>query len=138
MHSFLETLPNNVTIILNSRNRSNLEGETIVDIKGLSQEDAVKLFIQMAKRHLTAPISSEMESKINEICQLVEGHPLAIKLVGGAYKGGGAGRLSEMHDELYSAIKNMREPTDRLQSIMPVLTIRIEDCLPNSGKECHG
>jgi GTPase SAR1 family protein len=52
IHSFLETLPNNVTIILNSRNRSNLEEETIVDIKGLSPEDGMKLFVQMAKRHL--------------------------------------------------------------------------------------
>jgi hypothetical protein len=135
IHSFLESLPNNVTIILDSRNRSNLEGETIVDIKGLSPKDGMNLFVQMANRHLMDSISPEMESKIGEICQLVDGHPLAIRLLGGAYKGGGVGRLRQMHEELYSAIKNMREPTDRLRSINACFDYSYRRLSPKLKKE---
>ena len=118
IHSFLETLPQDAVIILNSRNRSNLEGETSVSLDGLPVEDAIKLFIQMAKNYMPEKLWPEMRSKIEEICNMVNGHPLAIKLLGGEYRGGGVSRLIEMHDELFSSIENMREPVDRLKSIM--------------------
>jgi predicted ATPase len=117
IQSFLESLPDSATVILNSRNRSNLEGETIVNIEGLPVEDASKLFIRIAGNYLTTPILLEVQSKIEEICKMVDGHPLAIKLLAGAYKGGGVNRLIEMHDELYATIESKREPEERLRSI---------------------
>lgn len=117
IHAFLETLPQNTTVILNSRNRLNLEAETIVKINGLSQEDGLILFIEMAKRHLSHQLSPELQSNIRKICELVDGHPLAIKLSAGAYKGGGVSRIGQMLDELYFTIKNRREPTERFRSI---------------------
>jgi tetratricopeptide (TPR) repeat protein len=117
IHFFLESLPPNASVFLNSRNRSNLVGETTLDLSGLTSEDAVNLFLQMVKNYLPNPLPTEIECKIAEICNMVEGHPLAIKLIGGTYKGGGVSRLNAMYDELFFSIQNMRESTDRHRSI---------------------
>jgi tetratricopeptide (TPR) repeat protein len=117
IHSFLETLPQNTLVILNSRNRSNLDGETAVSLDGLSKEDAKNLFIQMAKNYLPDSLSLEIHSKIEDICGIVDGHPLAIKLLGGAYRGGGVARLTEMCQELFSSIDNLRTINERHRSI---------------------
>lgn len=117
IHSFLESLPENVQIIVNSRNRSNLEAETSVVLEGLSSDDGVNLFVQMAKNYFSDSPPSSLISKIGQICNMVEGLPLAIKLLGSFYRGGGISRLTEMHDELFTSIENNREPTERLRSI---------------------
>ena len=83
IHSFLETLPGSATVLLNSRNRSNLEGETIVNIGGMSQDDASSLFMRMARNYLPDPVPPELQTKIEEMCKMVDGHPLAIKLLAG-------------------------------------------------------
>ncbi len=80
----------NVKILTTSREKLNLQGETIFTLKGLSystepenltEQSAVQLFNQTARRIRTSfQIDLENTKYINQICKLVDGMPLAIEL----------------------------------------------------------
>lgn len=116
IHNFLESLPQNVSILLTSRNRVNLEGEESIELGGLLSQDGANLFLKLSNRYIRKEISNEFRQKIEEVSKIVCGHPLAIKLLSGSYKGGGISKISEMIKEIVT-IENRREPNARFVSI---------------------
>lgn len=72
----------NVKILTTSRERLNLQEETVFRIEGLTTDAAVELFLQQARR-LLPDYRVEDTQQIVRICRLVEGMPLAILLAAG-------------------------------------------------------
>lgn len=83
-----------VRFLVTSRERLNLRGEWVVEVRGLAvpessdresveQSPAARLFLQTAKRldHGYVPSDADIEA-IAQFCQLTEGLPLAIELAG--------------------------------------------------------
>ncbi len=70
-----------VKLIVTSRERLNLHGEWLVEVKGLSREGGVQLFLQSARRVCPdfTPSAGE-EGEIERICASVGWMPLAIEL----------------------------------------------------------
>jgi predicted ATPase len=89
----LESCPN-LKVLVTSRERLNLEEEFVSYLQGLSLprqdttdlstielNDAVKLFVQRAKRaRLDFQLSTENLAAVLDICKLVDGSPLGIEL----------------------------------------------------------
>ena len=87
----LETCPN-VSVLVTSRERLNLEEEHALLVQGLPVPkearfaeaeylDAIKLFLQRAKRaRLDFELTPQNLPSVLDICQLVEGSPLGIEL----------------------------------------------------------
>jgi predicted ATPase len=87
----LEHCPN-LTIVVTSRERLNLEEEHVLPLQGLpfptgssfaesQYVDAIELFVQRAKRaKLDFQLSPENLPFVLEVCKLVEGSPLGIEL----------------------------------------------------------
>jgi predicted ATPase len=93
LSELLESCPN-LTLLVTSRERLNLEEEFVLTLQGLplpkedslslaeaQYHDALKLFVQRAKRtRLDFKVTEETLPAILQICQLVEGSPLGIEL----------------------------------------------------------
>jgi predicted ATPase len=87
----LEACPN-LTLVVTSRERLNLEEEHVLPLQGLpfptgssfaesQYVDAIELFVQRAKRaKLDFQLSPENLPFVLEVCKLVEGSPLGIEL----------------------------------------------------------
>ena len=89
----LESCPN-LKLLVTSRERLNLEEEFVSHLQGLplpeqdntdlskiEYNDAIKLFVQRAKRaRLEFQLSAENLAAVLDICKLVEGSPLGIEL----------------------------------------------------------
>jgi predicted ATPase len=89
----LESCPN-LTLLITSRERLNLEEEFVLYLQGLplpeqgstdlskvEYNDAVRLFVQRAKRaRLEFQLSAENLPAVLDICKLVDGSPLGIEL----------------------------------------------------------
>ena len=80
-----------VTLLITSRERLNLRGEQLFDVRGLpvpqatgsdvSGNDAVRLFVQSARRvRADFALTADNQDSIVQICRLVEGLPLALEL----------------------------------------------------------
>jgi predicted ATPase len=74
-----------VKLVVTSRERLNLHGEWVLDLKGLSidgeNQGAVQLFVQRAQMVQSDFVFSDaISSPITRICQLVDGMPLGIEL----------------------------------------------------------
>lgn len=87
----LESCPN-LTILVTSRERLNLEEEFVLSVQGLpvpsetslaeaDYHDALKLFVQRAKRaRLEFTLTQDTLPHVLAVCNLVEGSPLGIEL----------------------------------------------------------
>ncbi len=73
-----------IQIVLTSRERVNLRDEVVVTLDGLPKDDAYDLFIQTARRIRSdfAP-SADGRQAIGQICEMIDGLPLAIELAAG-------------------------------------------------------
>ncbi len=80
-----------VTLLITSRERLNLHGEQLFDVRGMpipqkseadvSVNDAVRLFLQSAQRvRADFALTPDNRDSIVQICRLVEGLPLALEL----------------------------------------------------------
>lgn len=67
-------------ILVSSRERLNVAGEWLFNVQGLVEETAVQLFAQTAQRVQPGFDSEAEAAAVRRICQLVEGHPLAVEL----------------------------------------------------------
>ena len=86
MLTFLDHLPRSSRTLVTSRKRVELrDKERVFTIGALSEEDAVRLFMELASRYGTK-ISVRDRPIAARICQLLDGHPLAIQLVVGIYQ----------------------------------------------------
>jgi predicted ATPase/DNA-binding CsgD family transcriptional regulator len=120
-----------VKLLITSRERPNLRGETVYPLEGLAYPEmlsdahandyaAVQLFIRCAQR-ATAHFTPENEAEIVRICQLVQGMPLAIELaaawVGSLNVAYIAAEIQHNADFLQTT---MRDVPERLRSVRAV------------------
>jgi tetratricopeptide (TPR) repeat protein len=115
--SFLESVPANTTLLLTSRYRNNLAGEYCFNVPGLSDEEGIGLFFQLAKKHFSKMPRNEITEVIRKICVEIGGHPLSIKLLAGSYRGGGITELQSMTKSILMRSTNDREGQGRMRSI---------------------
>ncbi len=120
-----------VKVLVTSRERLNLEGETVYTLGGLHyppqaegenllEYDAAQLFVACAQR-ANSRFTAQDQANIVRICQLVQGMPLAIELAA-AWSGTLspveiADEITRSADFLHTAMRNFPE---RLRSIRAV------------------
>ena len=86
-----------VKLVVTSRTRLRLPGETVYDVRGLSvpagaadleRSDAGQLFLEEAARvRPEAPLGPAERAAAAEVCRLLDGHPLALLLAAGGLRG---------------------------------------------------
>ncbi|MFK7800900.1 MAG: protein kinase [Anaerolineae bacterium] len=111
-----------VQILLTSRERVNLKDEQRVTLDGLSPGESFELFIQTARRIRSdySPNSEETVA-IKEICQLLDGSPLAIELAAGWVNMLTAPEIvEEMDDGMGFLESHIRDVPERHRSIRTI------------------
>ena len=73
----MEGVPDNVKIVVTSRNKNNILGEFIFPVSGLSKEDGRNLFLEISRNYAKNP-SSEFIDLLDKILDDVQGHALGI------------------------------------------------------------
>ncbi len=137
-----------VKILITSRERLNLHGEWVYEIKGLDfadqsrgdafeKTDAVRLFIQSAQQSSTAfALTDQDKSDIARICWIVQGSPLAIELSAAWVR---VLSCSEIADEITSNLdflaSSLENLTERHRSIRAVFEQSWE-LLTQEDREC--
>lgn len=126
----VQTAPK-VSVLVTSRERLNLSGETVYLLEGLPfpppyhqndvlKYDAAQLFVQSARR-AQAQFSLTETANVARVCQLVQGMPLAIDL---AAAWAGSLSASEIADEIGRSLDflqtDQRDMPERLRSIRAV------------------
>ena len=86
-----------VKLVVTSRMRLRLPGETVYDVRGLTvpagaadleRSDAGQLFLEEAARvRPEAPLGPAERAAAAEVCRLLDGHPLALLLAAGGLRG---------------------------------------------------
>lgn len=99
IYQFLQSFPTNVTIVLASRNRKNISGEVSLNLQGLQLEDGIELFSRLTK-NVQIKSSPDLETKLAKIISDIRGLPLGIKLIAGAYQGGGITELESIFNNI--------------------------------------
>ncbi len=67
-------------LLITSRERLNLAGEWLYPVPGFAPDAAAQLFVAQARRANSGFDSAGQAEAIDQICQLVGGHPLALEL----------------------------------------------------------
>ncbi|MDF2736270.1 MAG: ATPase-like [Nitrososphaeraceae archaeon] len=104
INNFLNRLPSNISIILTSRLRKNLDGERELVLDGLDIEEGVRLFTILAGTDLEE--DPENIKAIQEIVNKTDGHPLSIEVLAKSYQGLGVDEFTEMISHLGLGIVN--------------------------------
>lgn len=121
------------TLLVTSRQRLDLRGETILELKGMSFPTrapldhiegfpAVQLFVQTAKR--ADPdffLSEDCKPFVAKICQLVEGLPLGIELAAAWVRSLSCAEIAlEIEENLDFLVTPLRDVPDRHRSLRAV------------------
>ena len=86
--AFLERLPEPSKALLTSREAIRLRRSWTLALDGLATQDAVRLFVETAERY-GFEVPPEQTPLITELCQILDGYPLAILLVAAQAKSEG-------------------------------------------------
>lgn len=112
----MEEPPSNVSIILTSRNRNNLTGEKIYQIFGPSVIDGRNLFMKIANKYFKKT-SDNILSRIEKLCKNIDGHPVAVELLAGSYRGKGISEIDCMLSYTSNDLTNVITVEPRFRSI---------------------
>ena len=94
-----KVLGTQTSLLITSRNHLGWPGEQLIKVDGLSPEEGARLFWQgIPGRHLQA-----VGPQAHEISRKVEGHPLSLRLLGGAFDASTAS-LEEFLSEIEAAL----------------------------------
>ena len=111
-------LPNNVSILLTSREANNRLGETPIKITGLQNDESQELFSKIARPILGewAPDSQNVKS-IDKIIKATGGHPLSLELIANNFDS--IENLEKMAGEMQFKIgeSSIYDPEERLRSL---------------------
>ena len=96
INNFLNTVPEKTSVLLTSRLRRNLTGERTIPLDGLSIQEGIDLFREVAGDKLPKNVPAEMREAIEEISKKTGGHPLSIEILASTYAGDLLPELREM------------------------------------------
>ena len=113
----MEEIPANVAVILTSRHRNNLIGEYIYPLYGLNHVDGADLFLKIASNYFVGGISENVRKLIEKLSNVVGGHPLAIKLLAGGYRGRESPEIESMISHTRIDATNIMEDEQRHRSL---------------------
>ncbi|MBX3038593.1 MAG: tetratricopeptide repeat protein [Anaerolineales bacterium] len=106
LHSFFKYLAaNSVTLCVTSREVTNLPGETIEDVQGLTSENGGRLFQENVVRQ-----KDEIYiEKTQQVSKMVGGHPLALRLLAAAFDDQVGTSLDQYIESLQSFLPKARD-----------------------------
>jgi len=106
LHAFFKSLAaNGVTLCVTSREVTNLPGETIEDIQGLTNENGGRLFQENVVRQ-----KDEIYiEKTQQVSEMVGGHPLALRLLASAFDDQVGTSLDQYIEDLQSHLPKARD-----------------------------
>lgn len=106
LHAFFKSLAaNGVTLCVTSREVTNLPGETIEDIQGLTNENGGRLFQENVARQ-----KDEIYiEKTQQVSEMVGGHPLALRLLASAFDDQVGTSLDQYIEDLQSHLPKARD-----------------------------
>lgn len=106
LYSFFESLAaHGVTLCVTSREVTNLPGETIEDIQGLTNENGGRLFQENVVRQ-----KDEIYiEKTQQVSEMVGGHPLALRLLASAFDDQVGTSLDQYIEDLQSHLPKARD-----------------------------
>lgn len=136
LHSFFKHLAaNGVTLCVTSREITNLGGEVIEDIEGLSNESGGRLFQENVVRQ-----KDEIYiEKTQQVSEIVGGHPLALRLLASAFDDQVGTSLNQYIENLQSFLPKARDKwteEDRHESLRASFDFTMNNLLKtDEGKE---
>jgi tetratricopeptide (TPR) repeat protein len=106
LHAFFKSLAaNGVTLCVTSREVTNLPGETIEDVQGLTVENGGRLFQENVVRQ-----KDEIYiEKTQQVSEMVGGHPLALRLLASAFDDQVGKSLDQYIEDLQSNLPKARD-----------------------------
>jgi tetratricopeptide (TPR) repeat protein len=106
LHTFFKSLAaNGVILCVTSREVTNLPGETIEDIQGLTNENGGRLFQENVVRQ-----KDEIYiEKTQQVSEMVGGHPLALRLLASAFDDQVGTSLDQYIEDLQSHLPKARD-----------------------------
>jgi hypothetical protein len=106
LHTFFKSLAaNGVTLCVTSREVTNLPGETIEDIQGLSNENGGRLF----QENVVKQKDEIYIEKTQQVSEMVGGHPLALRLLASAFDDQVGTSLDQYIEDLQSFLPKARD-----------------------------
>jgi tetratricopeptide (TPR) repeat protein len=117
INNFLNTVPEKTSVLLTSRLRRNLTGERTIPLDGLSIQEGMDLFREVAGDKLPKNVAAEMREAIEEISKKTGGHPLSIQILASTYAGDLLPELREMVKHLGTGVVNPEDPDSRHKSL---------------------
>lgn len=136
LHTFFESLAaNGVTLCITSREVTNLPGETIEDIQGLTNENGGRLFQENVVRQ-----KDEIYiEKTQQVSEMVGGHPLALRLLASAFDDQIGTSLDQYIEDLQSHLPKARDKwteEDRHESLRASFNFTMNNLVKTEeGKE---
>ncbi|MFZ5820276.1 MAG: CHAT domain-containing protein [Chloroflexota bacterium] len=106
LHAFFKSLAaNGVTLCVTSREVTNLPGETIEDIQGLTNESGGRLF----QENVVKQKDEIYIEKTQQVSEIVGGHPLALRLLASAFDDQVGRSLDQYIEDLQSFLPKARD-----------------------------
>ncbi|MCQ3938424.1 MAG: hypothetical protein DPW18_15450 [Chloroflexi bacterium] len=106
LHTFFKSLAaNGVTLCVTSREVTNLPGEAIEDIQGLSNESGGRLF----QENVVKQKDEIYIEKTQQVSEMVGGHPLALRLLASAFDDQVGTSLDQYIESLQSFLPKARD-----------------------------
>lgn len=135
LHAFFRSLAaNGVTLCVTSREVTNLPGETIEDIQGLSNKNGGQLFTE----NVIKQKDQLYIEKTQQISEMVGGHPLALRLLAGAFDDQVGTSLDQYIENLQTYLPRARDKwteEDRHESIRASFAFSMENLLKEEEGE---
>jgi tetratricopeptide (TPR) repeat protein len=136
LHAFFKSLAaNGVTLCVTSREVTNLPGEIIEDIQGLTNENGGRLFQENVVRQK----DEVYIEKTQQVSKMVGGHPLALRLLASAFDDQVGTSLDQYIEELQSHLPKARDKwteEDRHESLRASFDFTMNNLLKtNEGRE---
>lgn len=117
IRSFIRKLPSKCRILLCSQVNGNIDGDYVFHLEGLNPVDGVKLFLTTAKDQITSHSTKQFIEQIFKLVKSIGGHPLAIRLLGKSYQGGGPDEISGMIKTVDMSYSNGKEEIARFKTL---------------------
>ena len=136
LHTFFKSLAaNGVTLCVTSREITNLGGEIIEDIQGLTNESGGRLFQENVVRQ-----KDEIYiEKTQQVSEMVGGHPLALRLLASAFDDRAGTSLDQYIENMQSFLPKARDKwteEDRHESLRASFDFSMSNLLKTKeGKE---
>ena len=137
LHTFFKSLAaNGVTLCVTSREVTNLPGESIIDIEGLTNENGGRLFQENVVKQKDKVYIDNTRNNTLLVSELVGGHPLALRLLASAFDDNVGMSLERFVEDLQSFLPKAHDKwteEDRHESLRASFDFTMNNLLKTEG-----